>query len=418
MSLKVSEPFGSAVNAKLLERHIEELGSIGVRAEGGLYRGVYTKPWADAMRLVNSWMGEAGLETRSDPVGNLFGRLTGTGDSDGVVLTGSHIDTVIGGGKYDGALGIHSAIAAIELLKREFGMPLRHLEVYVACEEEGSRFQGNLWGTRALVGKTDPAEVERLRDDAGISIAEAMTGQGLDPTKILLAKRNDILAFVELHIEQGPTLNERGYDVGIVSSIVGGRNIEVSICGRADHAGTTPMRSRRDALIGAAEIILGVNTAALDIGDPGVATVGTLALRPGSVNVVPEACTFTIDTRHADTQKREQLLQAIYECIDSVATSRGLDVQVRTLADHDPVAMSGELISLLSRSATAERVTFTSIVSGAGHDSDRMAKHFPTAMIFVPSAEGGSHNPNEFTPLHQIFPGVGVLARALYELAY
>jgi allantoate deiminase len=411
------KPLALEIDAATLERHIDELGAIGTRPEGGLYRGVYTPSWTEARALVRAWLEEVGLASREDAVGNVFGRLDGT-ESQRVVLSGSHVDTVKQGGKYDGALGIHAAIAAIAALRAAYGPPKKALEVYVGCEEEGSRFHCNFWGARAMTGEIGPHEVDTLHDEDGTTIGDAMRACGLDPAAVGSARRDDLDAFVELHIEQGRILDDERQDIGVVQTITGMRHLLVRLTGRQDHAGTTPMDLRRDALAGAAEMMTRVTEAAAGMGRPAVATVGTLALTPGAVNVVPGTCTFTIDTRHADAHKRRQLVAAIDDILREVATQRGLELDVQGLMDHDPVPMAQSLRDVITTSAQNLRLRHLAMPSGAGHDSQIMAGRYPTGMIFVPSVDGRSHCPEEYTELERIVPGVQVLARTLHELAY
>jgi allantoate deiminase len=405
------------IDAATLQRHVDELGAIGTCPEGGLYRGVYTPSWTEARALVRAWLEELGLATREDAVGNVFGRLAGT-ESQRVVLSGSHVDTVRQGGKYDGALGIHAAIAAIAALRAAYGPPKKALEVYVGCEEEGSRFHCNFWGARAMTGEIAPHEVDALRDADGTTIGEAMRACGLDPAAIGSARRDDLDAFVELHIEQGRILDDERQDVGVVHTITGQRQLLVRVTGRQDHAGTTPMDLRRDALAGAAEMMTRVTAAAAAMGRPAVATVGTLTLTPGAVNVVPGTCTFTIDTRHADAHQRRQLVAAIEGILREVAAQRGLELDVQGMMDHDPVPLAQSLRDLITTSAQNLRLRHHAMPSGAGHDSQIMAGRYPTGMIFVPSVDGRSHCPEEYTELERIVPGVQVLASTLHQLAY
>lgn len=412
------DQFQVTIDPATLQRHIDELGSIGTYAEGGLYRPLYSDSWVEAMQLVRSWLEEIGLETWRDAVGNLFGRLSGTDDSAQAVLTGSHIDTVRLGGKYDGALGIHAAIAAVGALKQAYGRPRRHLDVYVVCEEEGSRWHSNFWGSRALTGQIRPEEPDTLTDPDGMTIGEAMRQRGLDPSTIPSARRDDVAAFVELHIEQGRILADEGHEVGVVHTITGQKQMRVRVGGRQDHAGTTPMDLRRDAMAGAAEMIERVTAAAERMGRPAVATVGSISVTPGAANIVPGRCTFTIDTRHSDSQKRRELLAEIERILPDVAKRRGIELEVEPLIDHDPTPMADSVRDLVEASASAEGLRYLVMPSGAGHDSQIMARRYPTGMVFVPSQEGRSHTPAEFTPVEQIVPGVRVLARTLHRLAY
>lgn len=411
-------PYGGVeIDTATLARHIEALGAIGTDPAGGLYRALYTPAWAEAQTLVRTWLEELGLETRLDAVGNLFGRLSGT-EGGRAVLSGSHLDTVKQGGKYDGALGIHAAIAAIGALKAAYGNPRQPLEVYVICEEEGSRFHCNYWGSRALTGRIADGEVDTLRDADGVTIGAAMRERGLDPAAIPGARRDDVSTFVELHIEQGRILDDEGYDVGIVHTITGLKQLRVRVVGRQDHAGSTPMDLRRDALAGAAEMIERITAAAAEMGRPAVATVGMLALTPGAVNIVPDTCTFTVDARHADAAKRRELIAAIEGVLDEIAARRDLALTTEPIVEDEPVALTAGVRDQLEAAARAEGLRYLVMPSGAVHDSQMMVQHFPTGMVFVPSVGGRSHCPDEYTELERIVPGVRLLARALYQLAY
>ena len=405
------------IDARELQAHIDELGVIGKHPEGGLYRALYTDSWAAAMALVERWLREAGLETRRDAVGNLFGRLAGSA-SERVVLSGSHIDTVKQGGKYDGALGIHAALAAVKALQCALGRPKKTLEILVICEEEGSRFPNHFWGARAICGRIRPGEAEQARDAEGVSLAEAMRAHGFDPSRVAEAERDDLDAFLELHIEQGRVLEAEDYPIGVVDTITGMRHLRVTVSGRQDHAGATPMDLRVDPMAGAAEMIHRLTDFAAGLGRPAVLTVGSIAANPGAVNIVPGRVTFTVDTRSSRQDQLHRLFDGVDAILDEVAQRRGLELEVALLNEHEPVPLDDGLRKLLETSAVGLGLQTLTMPSGAGHDSQILAKRVPTAMLFVPSQDGKSHRPDEFTPIEQIVPGVQVLAEALRQLAY
>jgi allantoate deiminase len=409
--------FSIAIDARAIEERIDALGAIGLHPAGGLYRTLYTPAWQRAIDLVRRWLEEAGLETRTDAVGNLFGRLPGR-ESARAVLSGSHVDTVKQGGRYDGALGIHAAIAAIGALHQAYGRPRKSLEVYAICEEEGSRFHCNFWGSRAVTGTIAPGEVDTIFDADGISIGQAMRASGLDPTTIAQARRDDVDAFVELHIEQGRVLQDAGDAIGVVHTITGIHQMQVTVTGRQDHAGTTSMEHRRDALTGAAEMIARIADAAAALGPPAVATVGSAVAEPGAVNIIPGVCTFTVDVRHSEPVKWRALIATIESVVRAVAAHRQLSVDIEPLIEVEPVPLDADLRATLQAAARAQGLSFRAMPSGAGHDSQIMARRFPTGMIFVPSRDGRSHCPQEYTPIEQVVDGVRVLARALRSLAY
>jgi allantoate deiminase len=412
-----SSPERLLIDADEIQAHIDELGEIGKHPEAGLYRPLYSEAWAEAMAVVERWMRDAGLDARRDAVGNLFGRLPGS-LNERVVMSGSHIDTVKQGGKYDGALGIHSALAAVKGLSAAYGRPKKTLEVVVICEEEGSRFTTNFWGARAICGQTWPNEAERVTDADGCTLADAMQSHGLDSARVGEAQRDDMDAFLELHIEQGRVLESQGYELGVVDTITGLRHLRVTVEGRQDHAGTTPMDLRADPMAAAAEMIYRLTDTAARLGRPAVATVGSIEARPGAVNIVPGSVTFTIDARSPDVEQFGGLLDGTDAILEEVAERRGVVVKQDVLNQHDPVQLDLTLRGLLKTTAAEAGYRSLDMPSGAGHDSQIIANKAPTAMLFVPSQEGKSHRPDEYTSIEQLLPGVQVLAGALYRLAY
>lgn len=405
------------IDASLLQSCIETLASIGWQDEGGLRRPVYSAAWGQAREKLAAWMRAAGLEVREDAVGNLFGRMRGRDDSR-TILTGSHLDTVPLGGKYDGALGILAGLVALRALREQVGQPQRSLEVAALCEEEGSRFPAHYWGTRAMLGLIEPGELERLRDDQGMTIAQAMRAAGFPPERYREAIRHDLDAFFELHIEQGRILCEERVDVGIVQAIVGLHQRWISVTGRADHAGTTPMDMRRDALQGAAQMAGEITRLVEQEGRPAVVTLGKWEVRPGAVNVVPETVNFSLDLRHPAEATKQRLAAAIWSRCQAIAQERGLALSGEVLSDSPPSDMHPALQSALIQAAETCGASWRTMPSGAGHDSQEMARHLPTAMLFVPSVEGRSHSPAEYTTPQDAARGATVLATALHSLAY
>jgi allantoate deiminase len=407
---------GFAIDPERLQARIDELGLIGQDADGVLFRPVYSDAWVRGRDLVERWMRELGLRVRVDPLGNLFGRLDGSVDGP-VVLTGSHIDTVRNGGRYDGALGIHAALSAVAAIRDSGRVPRLPIEVVALCEEEGSRFANTFLGSRAICGQFGADEPETLVDADGISMAEAMSRVGLDPARALEARRDDLAAFVELHIEQGGILEEASRLIGFVETITGLSHLRVVVRGKQNHAGTTPMDLRRDALAGAAQAIVELEALAAGMGRPAVATVGMIGAAPGARNVIPGEVEFSVDLRHADAARLADLNAGLREIAGRVARERGLQIEVEPVDDHPPTPLSDHVRQVIKASAAAEGIDGLDMVSGAGHDSQIFARAVPTGMIFTPSRGGISHSPLEFTPVGQVVPGVTVLARTLWSLA-
>ncbi len=402
-----------------VEAHLMALAQFGADGGTGVRRAVYTPEWVAAQAQVAAWYAAAGLAVRRDSVGNLWGRLDGTDGGGDVIASGSHIDTQLPGGRYDGALGVIAGLLAIQSLREQYGRPKRTLEAVSLCEEESSRFPAaNFWGSRAINGMVAPDEPETMRDFDGGTMAAAMRAVGLDPTRVPDAGRTDIETFLELHIEQGPLLELAGLDVGIVNAITSLRHFVVKIAGRSDHAGAVPMDLRRDPMAGAAEIISGVIANALAMGRPAVTTVGRIEVLPNYPSIVPESVAITVDARHPDPDAERELLARHEALFRAVAARRTLDISWHTTADHAPAVCDPGLVRLLEASAAARGIPTMTMHSGAGHDSQNMATRSKVAMIFVQSKDGRSHTPAEFTSIAHATEGITVLAEALHRLAY
>lgn len=268
-----------------------------------------------------------------------------------------------------------------------------------------------------MLGEIDPAEASNYRDADGIVMSDAMAEYGLEPRRIGEARRNDLGAFLELHIEQGPVLEQAGIVLGIVEAISGLNRTSVQVVGQADHAGTTPIAMRRDAGLAAAEMLLAVRSVADELGEPARATVGTLTMYPNQPNIVPSRVEFIVDSRHPDRAAQVALLEAISGRCQEVAARHGVSVSIKTLIDQPPTVMDPRLVASLEGCAQRRGLSTRRMVSGAGHDAQVVGRKIPTVMLFVPSQGGRSHSPAEHTSFEQIVPGVQVLADALTELS-
>jgi allantoate deiminase len=406
------------IDPELVERCIFELAQHGAHGETGVWRTVYSPDWVAAQELVSSWFAAAEMDVRTDAVGNLWGRLEGT-EPGRVIASGSHIDSQTPGGRYDGALGVIASFVAMRALREQFGRPRRTLEAVSLCEEEASRFHATrFWGSRAITARIAPDEPDRILGYDGETIGDAMRGVGLDPTRIAEAARDDLDTWIELHIEQGPILEDQRLPVGIVWSITGIRHYVVEVVGRSDHAGARPMDTRLDPMAGAAEMILGVIGIALELGRPAVTTVGKLGVEPNLAPAVPEKVTFTVDTRHPDPAEIQHLHARQEELMRSVAERRGLGISWTIPLDLPPCVCDPGVVALLENVARSRQIPFITMHSGAGHDTQNMAAVAKVAMIFVQSEGGRSHTPAEFTRVEHAVEGIRVLAAALHELAY
>lgn len=399
---------------RLLER-LDELGRSGATPEGGVTRLAYTPEYRQAEVLVKGWMEEAGLGARIDAVGNLIGRREGARPDPPCVMLASHIDTVINGGRYDGALGVLSAIETAQALEED-GIQLdAALEVVAFMDEEGTRWQGGLSGSRAMVGELSEEELQR-RDDDGVSMAEALQAWELDPTRLREAIRDpgEIGSYLELHIEQGAVLESEGLAVGVVTGIAGLLLLSATLHGSADHAGATPMGPlRRDAMLGAAELALIAEETAKTTSPTCVATVGQLALKPGVFNIIPGEAVMTFDIRDIDEANRNRAEARIREAIEQVSKKRGLGAEVTEMLRATPVPLSGRVIETVSEACRQVGLPVYRLPSGAGHDAQVMTQLADVGMIFVRCREGVSHSPNEYVTPEDAYLG----ARVMYEAA-
>lgn len=397
---------------------LDWLSNFGADPDGGITRLLYSSSWIRAQQALAERMKEAGLSVYYDDAGNLYGRLVGTEKPDEVVLTGSHIDTVRSGGKYDGAYGIVAGLTALQNLREVHGMPKRTLEVVSICEEEGSRFPVTFWGSGNITGRWSMTRIPDVTDDEGMSLLEAMQLAGFGPGKHKPCLRHDLHAFVELHIEQGSILERSGLSLGIVQGIVGQARLIFEVCGEANHAGTTSMGWRRDALAGTAEMTIELEKVALTAGEPYVATVGKIDASPNTSNVIPGHVLFTVDLRHPEPSSLEEFSRRVVALFYDIASRRGLSLSHRQWMFAEPVPMHSGLIERMEHICHKRQLGYQPIYSGAGHDAQMFRAVCHSAMLFVPSRGGISHSPLEFTPPEHLTAGVEVLGDLLYRLAY
>ena len=379
--------------------------------DGRLTRGFAGSAMARANELVGTWMAEAGMAVRVDAARNLVGHLPGTDPEAGTLLLGSHLDTVRDAGAFDGPLGVLAAIAAVARLRAEdVGLPFS-VDVLGFSDEEGLRFGTAYLGSRAVAGTLDGAQLD-MRDADGVSVREALGGD------VAAASRRGerLLGYCELHIEQGPVLEQRGAPVAVVEAIAGATRAELAFTGRAGHAGTVPMALRHDAACAVAELVLAVESAAR--AQPGlVATVGRLAVEPGAPNVVPGAATASLDVRHAEDAVRAAAVARIRSAAQEIADRRGVALAWEDRLDTPAVAMDPRLSDLLAGAAAALGRPDIRLPSGAGHDAVALSALTPVAMLFVRCAGGVSHHPDESVEVADVAVALDVLDRFLRALA-
>lgn len=408
-----------AIDPALVERHIMTLARYGASHDTGVSRAAYTPEWVAAQQQVADWFAEAGLTVWRDAVGNQWGRLVGTAPGP-VIATGSHIDSQLPGGRYDGALGIIGGLLAVRALKERFGQPRRSIDLVSFCQEEASRLPGaDLLASRAIVGTLAPSEADTLRSYDGETFREVLAAVGLDADRIGDAERDDIDTFLELHIEQGPVLEHERIAVGIVNAITGSRTWRVTINGRSDHGGACPMDLRRDPMVAAAAIIGEVLATASAMGRPAVTTVGRLLVEPNYPAIVPERVVVTVNARNPDLAGGRELFARHEATLAKIAAANPqLDISWSGTPGGEPTICDPGTVRLLEEVAREQGVSSKTMPSGAIHDAQIMARRYKAAMLFVPSKDGRSHTPAEWTSPEEMAAGIQVLAAALHRLAY
>lgn len=362
-----------------------------------LTRRFLTPAHGATLEKIGEWMHAAGMSVRVDAAGSLTGRLEGRVANAPALVFGSHVDSVRDAGAYDGMLGVLLGLAVVEAVKLSGRSYPFAIEVVGFGDEEGSRFQASMNGSRAFASRLDVEAALTASDREGVTLAQAMTAFGLDPTKIREAGRGlgTVLAFIEPHIEQGPVLEAQGVALGVVTSIAGQWRLKVRLKGQAGHAGTTPMHLRRDALAAAAEAMLVIERIAAEGPPDLVATVGQVSVAPGAPNVIPGVAEFTVDVRAGTDAVRDNGLAQVEDVIREVAADRKIEVEIERVQNLPATEMDGKLRALLSRACAETGHAAPELVSGAGHDAMMIARLAPSAMLFIRCEGGISHNPAE-----------------------
>ncbi len=381
---------------------------------GGTRRTFLSAPMHDCHREVFSWMKTLGMSVSVDAVGNLRGFYSATSLGVPRILIGSHLDTVPNAGAFDGILGVVLAVGLVESLER-LKLPFG-IEVIGFSEEEGVRFGVPFIGSRALVGRVDEELLGR-KDENGISVRKAIQDFGLNPNEICKAAlSDDVLGYIEFHIEQGPVLENLGRPLGVVEAIVGQNRLEFTFSGQTNHAGTTPMNLRRDALVAAAEWIVSVENLAQRTAGI-VATVGFVEAKPGATNVIAGAARATLDIRHASDHARTKTLDELIRQAESIGTRRGVTVKRRTLLSQHAVAMDPFLTEQIAHAIQKTGCEPHRMASGAGHDAMILAEKIPAAMIFLRTPGGISHDPAESVHLDDVAKALECGHHLLTQLA-
>ncbi len=380
---------------------------------------VYLSPQhLQANQRVAQWMAEAGMIVWQDSVGNVCGRYEGEQEGAPAVLLGSHLDTVRNAGRYDGMLGVLTAIEVVQSLHQQGQRLAKAIEIVGFCDEEGTRFGITLLGSRGLTGRW-PAQWLMQTDASGVSVAQAMVLAGLDPTRVAQAARRteEIAAYLELHIEQGPCLEQAGLALGVVEAINGARRLNCRFTGEAGHAGTVPMAQRKDALAAAAEWMVAVESTTHERGGNLVATVGELRCLPGAVNVIPGEVALSLDIRGPQEAPLDALLNELLAQAQAIATRRGLTFSAEEFYRIAATPCDRRLQSLLTDAVHQAQGASLSLPSGAGHDAIAMAERWPVGMLFVRCKGGISHHPAESVEADDVAQAITAFSYAVTALA-
>ena len=401
------------INEARLIEDLKELALIGATPDGGVSRPALTAADIEARRWFQMKIAEAGLDYAMDGAGNQSAVLFSDPPSEKRILAGSHLDSVPNGGRYDGSLGVLAAFEALRALKENDIVPPVTLEAVNFTDEE-SAIMG-LMGSKAVAGELTANDFERSRVDAA-ELTRRFAAIGITRESMLGAARDDVIAWIELHIEQGTRLERSGIAIGVVNAIVGIRSVHATFRGEAAHAGTMPMDLRRDALWGAATFVMRARDHVMSKFTPGVCNVGIINAKPGAFNIVPAEVYCALEYRHGSDDEMDRMRADLFRLLDECAAEFGLSVSYEETPPVIPATMSERVMRSIERGAASLGLSHERMLSFAGHDTQNMAKIAPAAMCFVPSVAGVSHNPNEFTKAVDCVNGANLMLQSLLEL--
>lgn len=408
-----------SIDQARIDRNLERLAEFTDAPPPAVTRVLFTPTDMHARQFIRELMEGVGLVIRIDPAGNLFGRWLGSEPDLPAVATGSHCDAIPHSGRYDGTVGVIGAIEAIAALRAAGFQPRRSIDVIMFNAEEPTRYGIGCLGSRIMSGRLTPEAAGALRDEQGeaFELTRVKVGCTGALADVRLAK-DTYRAFVELHIEQGPLLEQQNLPIGVVTAIAAPAALRVKFTGEGGHAGAVLMPQRKDALLPAAELALAVERAALELGGADtVATVGILEVHPGAINSIPSRCEMTIDVRDIDLARRDRVMAAIQQAIETVAAKRSVNVHATMINADPPVICDSQVFAAITAASAEAKLTAHLMISRAYHDSLFMALVAPTSMIFIPCRGGVSHRPDEYASPEAIRGGVEVLARTLAKLS-
>jgi len=407
------------VDGERLSQELAALATFSDAAPPAVTRIVFSGADLGARRYVKGLCVDAGLVVREDSVGNTFARWIGERPEEAAVGTGSHIDAIPNAGRFDGTVGVLGGLEAIRALKRSGFAPQRPIELLIFTSEEPTRFGIGCLGSRLLSGSRDASVDEKLKDKGGLSLGDMRKAAGFTgDLKQVPLSRGDYEGFVELHIEQGPLLEQEQQDIGVVTAIAAPASLRISVEGQGGHAGGVLMADRRDALCAASEIILAVESAAKSSGSlDTVATTGVCDVFPSAVNSIPSRVHLEIDLRDIEEQRRESVFRSMGRSCQEIAERRSINIRTEILNADAPGECAAHIVEAIERACRANQFRFQRLVSRAYHDSLFMSRIAPTGMIFIPCRGGVSHRPDEYASPEAISRGTLILAQTLAELA-
>jgi N-carbamoyl-L-amino-acid hydrolase len=412
-----------AINQRRLMRDLNAIGRIGIGNRGGVTRLVFSIKELRSRQVLIHLMRQAGLRIHIDGIGNIFGRLEGRDAKGPAVLSGSHLDTVIHGGKYDGPVGVIGALEAVRTIC-ENRIPIHSpLEVVCFVGEESSRFGFSTLGSSLAAGEVHPKDLTNAVDSQGTKLADVLASLGISQKNLrgLARDPKSVKAYLELHIEQGPILEAIGKRIGLVTSIAAPSRFKVIFTGQADHSGTTPMEMRKDALVAAALLIEFIENTCRKFSAMAkgrvVGTVGAMKIEPGVINAVPGKTELLVDIRAITAQAKDRVARLVKAQAQNIARKRGIGVEALTIREEDPVPLDTRLLRLTKQICQEKNIVYEIMPSGAGHDAMQMAKITPAGMIFIPSQRGISHNPLEWTDPDDIGLGTQILMETMVRVA-
>ena len=411
------------INSERLIRDLNAVSRIGIGEHGSVTRLVFSVKELRARQLLIHLIQQAGLEIQIDRIGNIFGRHDGTNAKAPAVLAGSHLDTVVQGGKFDGAMGVIGALEAVRTLKEQAVALPCPVEVVCFVGEESSRFGFSTLGSSLLAGEVKSQDLTHAVDSEGTKLEDILSSMGIYRDSLASLRRDPatIKAYLELHIEQGPILEAKNKKIGVVTSIAAPTRFKVIFTGQADHSGTTPMEMRKDALVAAASLISYVEEVSSRFSqmEQGrvVGTVGAMKIEPGVINAIPGKAELSVDIRSITAEAKERVAGMVTERAREIAARRAIGVEILPIRSELPVVLDENFTRLLQRSCEEKGIPYEVMPSGAGHDAMQMAKITRAGMIFVPSKRGISHSPQEWTDPEDICLGAQLLLETMVRVA-